>query len=247
MIKRDYFVNNIPPVLMYHIIDPKLKCSISISPQIFEFQIKALHNNGFKGATIDEFFKATIDQSLSNEKLVLITFDDGYEESLRIAMPVLEKYRFSAIAFVNTDSIGMYNDWNTKAKYRLLHSNWDCLQEWIQRGFEIGSHGCSHQSILKLEYRIMEYEMKHSKNLLEEKLKEQITAFSYPYGDYNKLSTKLASESYKMAFTSEISLDLALPILYRLPRIGLNNFHSPKIFDSALEINLWSLGEFTRT
>ncbi len=76
---------------------------LSVNVKIFENQIKYLVDN-FK--VIGPYDLMDIDKLKSTkEKKVMITFDDGYLDNLKNALPILKKYGTSAIIFITTNFI----------------------------------------------------------------------------------------------------------------------------------------------
>ena len=82
------------PILMYHSIEamPKetVMRSLHVSPRNFKFQMWVLKLLGYKGLSLKEL-KPYLDGKKSG-KVVGITFDDGYQNILLNAAPILKKY-----------------------------------------------------------------------------------------------------------------------------------------------------------
>ena len=101
------------PAMMYHHVNHEPEDSISITPQNFEMQIKYLAEEGYKSLHLPEFFDYLKDWNIP-EKLVLITFDDGYADNFIHAYPILKKYNMKATIFPITafikDKIGKRGD-----------------------------------------------------------------------------------------------------------------------------------------
>lgn len=55
------------------------------------------------------------------------------------------------------------------------------LTELQEHGWEIGSHGVTHRSLLRLNDEEIIYELSESKRILEEKF-GPIISYAYPYG-----------------------------------------------------------------
>ena len=105
------------PVIMYH------NLTISYSEEVihlneFEKQIKFINKLGFKSVNLNELDKL-------ESKNIIITFDDGYENVHKFALPILNKYKFKATSFIITNKIDHYNDWdNSKLKHsKTKHAN----------------------------------------------------------------------------------------------------------------------------
>ena len=90
-------------VLMYHrIIDSDYNFwKLNVSPQVFERHIKYISEN-YKVLKLDEEWNDIVKP---DQKYVVITFDDGYVDNYRFALPILEKYHIPATIFVSTELI----------------------------------------------------------------------------------------------------------------------------------------------
>jgi len=89
---------NCIPALMYHHVNNEPEDSISITPANFEQQIRYLAESGYKSLHLDEFFENMKKWDIP-EKMVLITFDDGYADNFIYAYPILKKYNMKATIF----------------------------------------------------------------------------------------------------------------------------------------------------
>src|SRR5215212_7233415 len=131
-----------PKVLMYHSIrhlasDPNQLCT---SPERFEAQMLYLKQCGLRGVSMRELCRAT---SIGDIKgLVGLTFDDGYEDFLHIAVPVMERLGFSATVFVVANMLGEESSWKSvyEPMPQLKVLGAEELRELSARGMEIGSH-----------------------------------------------------------------------------------------------------------
>tara|TARA_A100001388_G_C28762878_1_gene498841 strand:- start:593 stop:1504 length:912 start_codon:yes stop_codon:yes gene_type:complete len=102
-------------------------------------------------------------------------------------------------------------------------------------GFEIGSHGVSHNPMSRLKEKAQFEELKISKKFLENIIKKPITSFCYPYGrknSYNQVTINFLRENnYKNAITvdyRDIS-DKDINNKYEIPRYDCNEIK--KIFN----------------
>src|SRR3712207_4352537 len=98
-------------ILMYHSVhrtanDPNQLCT---SPELFEAQMLYLKQCGLRGVSMRELRKAT--STGDSKGLVGLTFDDGYEDFLHSAVPVMERLGFSATVFVVSDLLGSKSRW----------------------------------------------------------------------------------------------------------------------------------------
>src|SRR5512140_2840887 len=99
------------PILMYHSISEisEKTChpyyETSTSPRVFEEHMKCLFENGYSAIALNDL-PTVMRNGKGASRPVVITFDDGYKDFLVNALPVLEKYGFSAIVFLATGMMG---------------------------------------------------------------------------------------------------------------------------------------------
>lgn len=108
-----------------------------------------------------------------NRPLVSLVFDDGFEENVTNALPVLNQYGFKttqcfATQYVEGDATQIAN-----------------VQKFANTGHEICSHSVTHPWFTKLTPAQMDYELVHSQDFLRSITGQAITSFASPYGDYN--------------------------------------------------------------
>jgi len=166
---------------MYHAVArlPQDPNKICVSPERFEAQMRHLERRGLRGVSVRELIGAT--ERGSARGLVGLTFDDGYANILRNAMPVLERLGFTATVFVVGGMLGKENSWDDGPRLRLLDV--EGVREIHERGMEVGSHGLSHARLPKLDATLLEEEVLGGQRTLSEILGHETEGFCYPYGD----------------------------------------------------------------
>ena len=187
------------PILFYHNIGKENYKSFSTTIE-FEAQMKFLYKRKLNGTNCD---------NLNNLKSNFgISFDDGYEDNLINALPILKKYNFTATCFIVPNLIGKTNSWDTK-QFKLMDKQQ--IQDWLDAGMNIGSHSMSHKDLTKLGEDKIISEVGDSKKILEDNFGIKINNFSYPYGKINRLVTnKVEKAGYIRAFTTKRGLYNAL-------------------------------------
>ena len=96
--------SNKVPILMYHSISDS-KNSLSLSVDKFYNQMNFMKKKGYNTINLNE-----INQNDKNK--FIITFDDGYEDVLINALPILKKFDFKATCFFVTDYLNLHNIWD---------------------------------------------------------------------------------------------------------------------------------------
>jgi len=189
------------PVLTYHLIHPSLSDRNAVSPLQLAQHLDALLENGLTFRAIDDLYLV---HTLGDydEPGVLLAFDDGYLTTMEYAFPLLEERDIPFIVFVPVDYIGQTNLWNPKARYICQHLSWKDLWFLQHEIATIGSHACSHHSLVKFGPDQIEKELVQSKVRLENKLGVSIHYVAYPYGDMNPVVEKIASRRYQLGFSA---------------------------------------------
>ncbi len=93
-------------ILMYHRVSPEKGESllIPLPPDIFEEQMKVISKK-YKVVFLRELPALLKDKSKSNEKILILTFDDGYKDNYVYAYPILKKYNIPATIFISSSYI----------------------------------------------------------------------------------------------------------------------------------------------
>lgn len=88
---------------------------------------------------------------------------------------------------------------------------------------DIQSHSFSHPILTNLSEELLDFELKESKQFLEQFLNKKIQFFSYPNGSLTSREVEYAARYYKCAFTTVSSYPSKNSDLMQVPRIALSN------------------------
>ncbi|MBO5145419.1 MAG: polysaccharide deacetylase family protein [Lachnospiraceae bacterium] len=169
------------PILAYHSITDQ-DSDISVSIDRFSLQMKYLYEQGFKTITNEQLLQLREGEKvLRQRKVVMITFDDGYKDFLDIAVPIMEKYKFSATVFISPELVGKKIQWNKNGPIFSL-MNWSDINEVIQRGFEVGNHTLTHVWLKRIDSDNLKREIDGARVILEKRAGKIIKSFCSPYG-----------------------------------------------------------------
>lgn len=188
-------------VLSYHHIDDRVDTGFSVHPSKFMEQLELLLNLGFIPLSMSGLIGLNAN-ALGDKKFFLVTFDDGYEDFLTHALPVLEDLNVPASIFIIGDYIGGWNDWDPLRKLRLRHLTLDELRDLKSHGVEFGGHSCTHKMLTLMNSRKLESEILGSKTILESALNTQVKAFAYPGGHFNRRVLQLTARVYALGFAA---------------------------------------------
>lgn len=169
------------PILLYHNIadntgEEDYNPLLNIPADLFEAHMQTLLDTGYTPITYDEYYDYVQNGAALPYKPVLITFDDGYWSNYAYAYPVLKRLGVKATIFVIADRRGM-------ALSKNPHFSWNQAREMQDSGIiDIQSHTYSHEVLTGLTDFDLYFELKTSKNLIENKLGKKCSVLSYPQG-----------------------------------------------------------------
>lgn len=198
------------PILAYHRVydDDDL---YSISPAQFEEHMRYLQENGYTAISMAELFAAWAGEKPLPAKPIVITFDDGYDDNLTNAQPIMEKYGMKGTMFIIGGFVGEPD-----------YLTWEQIQELKSRGAEIGSHTMTHGALNEMSASEREYEVGMSKKLLEDHLGVPVDFLAYPYGGCDAaMQDILRQTGYRGACTGVAGLNSAGDNAYFLKRINI--------------------------
>src|SRR5262249_6457291 len=128
-----------------------------------------------------------------------ITFDDGYADNGRFAIPLLLKHGIPFTYFVSTDHVlrGKPFPHDVAVGRPLPVNTLAQLRQLAAAGVERGAHTRSHADLGKLQSKQETFdEVVGSKRDLETALGKRIRYFAFPYGMHQNLST----DAFRIAF-----------------------------------------------
>ena len=226
--------NNNIPILMYHSIEsvPKktVMRSLHLSPKKFRFQMWILKILGYKGLSLNKL-KPYID-GLKQGKVVGITFDDGYQNILHNAAPILAEYNFSATCYIVSRNLGLSNIWDLDkgiTQKPLMNANE--VKKWLNLGMDIGAHTLNHPDLTSVSLDDARKEINDCKLDLERTFKTSINDFCYPFGKFNEDISSLVEElGFYSATTMKRGRVNKSTNRYLLPRVPVNYRTLPHLF-----------------
>lgn len=171
------------PILMYHNVTDHYESNVhayyrtTTTPRMFVAQLQYLRDAGYTTCTLATAMSHLQSEASTSAKLVVITFDDGYNDFYRYAFHLLKQHGFSATVFLPTAYIG-----DTPLQFKGKDClTWAEVRELQKHGISFGSHTVTHPWLLDLSVNEIRDEVVHSKLTIEEKLGCAVDCFAYPY------------------------------------------------------------------
>lgn len=229
-------------ILMYHSVHPKYPGSVT--PEMFEKQMALLASEYLTCplTEIPDYQKGSVEKS--SKRNVVVTFDDGYQDVLRFALPVLEHYNIPATVFMCTRYIdeseatlappesGMYKG--------LEVMTWLDLDRLVKSELiQLGSHTHSHVELRGLSVERLKEEIETPKHMLESRLGVDVRSFAYPWGQRfnfdDAASEAVSAGGFELAVSTVWGPATKNSDRFVLPRIRVDNVDDIQDFTAKLE------------
>ncbi|OHU86354.1 MULTISPECIES: polysaccharide deacetylase family protein [Pseudoalteromonas] len=171
-------------ILQYHHVSEKLPAVTSLSAEQFRAHLNYLKESQFKVLPLDELLESLRKGDTLPTKAVAITFDDGYDNNIEQAAPILEEFNFPYTIFVNPKLI------DEQQSYVMT---WSQLRQLASQGALIANHSAKHDYLHKrLQGENLEQwkvRISHDISWSEQRIKEEVghnaKLLAYPYGEFN--------------------------------------------------------------
>jgi peptidoglycan/xylan/chitin deacetylase (PgdA/CDA1 family) len=236
------------PILMYHSISHDSEHGITpyyrivTAPEVFARQMAFLADHGYQAVSLGAAARFLSGEHAVNEKMparpVVITFDDGFRDFYLNAYPVLNRYGFSASVFLPA---ALIKERHGKFKGRESLS-WQEVKELHGEGIFFGSHTMTHPQLKTMHKADIEFELRRSRETIEDRLGSAVESFSYPYAfpecdtpfvDY--LLNALTQCGYRNGVSTRIGRAAPEKNVLFLKRIPVNSLDDDKLFHAKLE------------
>lgn len=250
------------PILMYHHLVPDLTeyegNESIVSVEQFQEQMKYLAQEGFTTLTIKQLQAYLAGEEIP-EKSVVITFDDGNESNYIYAYPILKELGLHAIINI---IVGLTPGEKGTTQIWVPKLSWEQMTEMIASGtIDIQSHtydlhyfgqvnqagdqgaALAERLWLPEESRVEteeEYsqrvgkDLRLSKELIEERLGQEVSVIAYPFGEYSEIMLQIAKE--------EIGFEMGFVVAPGYVKLGDNPWFLKRINVSPQ----WDLDEFVQ-
>ena len=196
------------PVLVYHQIStpehPLVPKSDVVELSQFSEQMEFLHANGYQTISSRQLVDFMLHGSPVPKRAFVLHFDDGWK-SVKAALPILERYDVKATFWIIAGKGigGDYFDWN---EIVALSQN---------PRYEVYSHTMTHPWYAKSnlvtweqgkvpgkDIADIDWELRESKRVLEERLRQRVPYLAWPIGAYNDaLISAAVRAGYSALFT----------------------------------------------
>jgi peptidoglycan/xylan/chitin deacetylase (PgdA/CDA1 family) len=219
--------------LTYHRVSKEGPPSLEryrLDPEALEGQLRLLWETGYRTVSLDQWSAACRRQGSLPMLPLLLTFDDGYQDFLTHAWPVLSRHGFTALVPLVSDRVGGTNEWDAEHGSPAQLMNWDAVRNLHKQGVRFAAHSATHRRLTRLDPVEATREIWTSKVRLEQELGEEITTFVYPFNETNeRIEHLLRGCSFTYALAGRPGVAVPGDNLLELPRIEVENWTTPDV------------------
>ena len=174
-------------ILTYHRIDDDPSDRLAVSPKEFHDQMELLKREGFTIISLEKLLERMHKGQMPKAKTIALTFDDGYLDNYVHALPILQKFGFTATFFLAAgfiDQDKMFSLSTTSTRPQPL--SWKHVKEMSRAGMSFGAHTVNHPDLTQIPRADAKFEIKQSKEIIENQIGKPIYTFCYPGGHFNE-------------------------------------------------------------
>ena len=224
-----------PSILMYHSIADNSDDFFTVPIDEFRKQISWLSAHGFELISLSSLLQSISDrQYRALSRKVVITFDDGCEDFLTNALPILLDHGATATVFLVTGMLGERPGWKETDDGERLMSE-DEVRYIKTKGISLGSHTVSHAKLTLLNHDDLLQQLKDSHEALTD-LGETFFAFAYPWGQWSaEVLDAVRACSYACAVKVGGYMRPSTVDKYLLPRITMTSEMGSRRFQSLMK------------
>lgn len=171
------------PILNYHTVSDAAVGPIApfaVRPDDLARHLDLVVAGGHTALTVGQLVERLEAGAPVEPGTVVVTFDDGFEDNLLVAAPLLAERGLPATVYVTAGFLAGGLPTPYRVPGRMLE--WQSLVDLEAAGVEVGSHAYSHRPLDVLPADQARSEIAVSKALLEAALGHPVVSFAYPHG-----------------------------------------------------------------
>jgi peptidoglycan/xylan/chitin deacetylase (PgdA/CDA1 family) len=212
-------------ILCYHSVQPEWASPLAVEPADFAEQCAWLHRRR-RVLPLDEAVRLLDRSGRLPRGTAALTFDDGFAELHRHALPVLTRYRFPWTVFLVAQTLapgGQPVDWvdtPPPPPQRLSTLTADQVLEMQELGVDFQSHSYAHLDLTELSFAECVTDLRTSRELLSDLLGRSVSSLAFPRGRHSEQVRRAAERAgYHYAFSLPERHE---PIeRFAIPRVGI--------------------------
>jgi peptidoglycan/xylan/chitin deacetylase (PgdA/CDA1 family) len=187
------------PILTYHLVALRPVSGFekyTVTPQAFAAQMGWLARQGYTSISLDQLLAHCAGRAGLPKRPIILTFDDGFQDCVECAVPILQAHGFTAIFYLVAGLAGQTSHWLTEERGIVLPLlDWTAARGLLAAGFTCGSHTMTHPHLAWLSPAACRDELVRSRKVLQDELGHEIRHLAYPFGSFNERVREMAAEA----------------------------------------------------
>ncbi len=223
-------------VLTYHAI-ARGPAPLFVDPGLLASHLDRIVESRAAVLTVSEL-AATLQAGTLPTRAIALTFDDGFANAAEAAAPLLAERDLRATVFCVAEHVGGVSDWASQPRSapRLPLADAAALSALAAAGWEIGSHGLSHEPLSRLTPDRRQHELEASRLELEDLVGVPVRSFAYPYGAVPAgAETELRAAGYDSACTTLIAPVVRSASPFAIPRVDAHYVRRELVLEAVLD------------
>jgi peptidoglycan/xylan/chitin deacetylase (PgdA/CDA1 family) len=203
-IRHGYPPDTGPRVLCFHKLSRRFLFEGTwTTPSHFEAIIDRLRAREYTFIDESAYLAALDAPSPRAAKQILLTFDDGYAETIDEAQRILSARGIPFHVFFVSGYAGRENAWDLSlGRPPVRHLSWERVRGLAASGVTFGSHTASHEDTTRMSYDALVDDLRRSRCDIEDATGRPVRTLSYPFGRYNANAERAAREAgFEAAFS----------------------------------------------
>jgi len=221
-----------PRLLIYHQVGTGSNLQMDVKVGDFEWQLDWLAANR---EVVD--LETAVEQwaEAGSDRLVVLTFDDGYLDLYSTAYPMLLARDMPFTLYLATE---MIESANMGAGVNGAHQylTWEMVNEMKGSGLvEIGAHTHTHRDLRNIDEKEIRSELATSDDLIAARTGVNPRHFAYPWGYWSPRADTVVMERYVTAVLGAAVRSDRAPLPHRLHRFPVQLSDGKRFFEKRLE------------
>ncbi len=186
-------------ILGYHLVGAGTDAVVDIPSAIFRRQLSELAARA-RIVSLGQALELLERGDGGSDPIVVLTFDDAYENFYADVFPLLHEMSLPATLYVPVGFIEGAAPAPIRGTEQLPACSWEQLREMLATGLvTVGSHTCGHPNLKRLGQRAAEAELRDSRQILKERLGLAADSFCYPKSLWSRRLEALVAKYYRTA------------------------------------------------
>lgn len=222
------------PILMYHLVKDMPGCPMAVPPRTFAQQMELLAAGPYTPVTEDDLHTMVATGRPLPDNAVLLTFDDGYANTVTTVLPVLDRLGLPAVMAVCGGYLGRDRPGHVPHPVQEMASA-EQVQQWADSGRAVAAHSYTHPRLTRVSGPALAWQLAGDREVLTDVLGRAPRTFAYPYGAYNPRVQRAVAELYPLALATDDRHRPDHRHPYALSRIQVDPRWSLAAFRTALD------------